>query len=586
MDQKLIRNFAIIAHIDHGKSTLADRFLELTGTVDRRNLVEQTLDTHPVSRQRGITIRLSPVTMNFKFQNSNFKLNLIDTPGHVDFSYEVERSLAACEGAILLVDATQGIQAQTLSHFDKAKKLGLKIIPAINKIDMPNTRVEETIAELAQLVQLDKSAIFKISARTGDGVKALLEEVIKNVPPPAGNPDGPTKTQIFSSQYNQQRGVVAFVKVLEGKLTGEVGHFTPFMTPAPYLSTGEVGYLLTNIKDPEKIHLWEGYQPPKPMVFVSFFPVNQDEFNLLEDALKKLRLNDAAITFSPTSSKALGRGFRCGFLGHLHAEVSQERLETDFNLSIIATAPTVEYKILGDSETNSLTPSGHLGGAASHEPEANSSFAAQEVKDGRAGRTQNLWAEPWIKATIITPQAYVGAVITLCEERRGKLINMEYHGTGVTLFYELPLAEIITDFFDQLKSKSSGFASFDYEFWEYRPFDAVQLVILINHESIDAFSQMMEKTRAEKFGKRIVEKLAEIIPRQQIPIPIQASINGQVVARADIKSFRKDVTAKLYGGDVTRRMKLLEKQKKGKEKMKQIGKVQIPGDTFLKVFKT
>lgn len=534
MDLSVIRNFCIIAHIDHGKSTLADRFLQLTGTVSDRDLVEQTLDSHPVSRERGITIRLAPVTMHYQ----NHTLNLIDTPGHVDFSFEVERSLAACEGAILLVDATQGIQAQTLSHFHKAERLGLKIIPAINKIDSPNARVEETKKDLEELT---RETARLVSAKTGQGVKELLDEVIKLVPPPAGNPEGQTKTLVFSSQYSQERGVIAFVKVLEGDLKGEVGHFTPAMVPSGRLETGEVGYLITNIKDPEKINVWEGYHQPKPLVFVSFFPVNQDEFKLLEDALKKLRLNDAAITFTPTSSKALGRGFRCGFLGHLHAEVSQERLETDFNLAIIATSPTVEY----------------------HGNE-----------------------EPWVKATIIVPQTYLGPMITLCEERRGKLMNMEYHGNNVNLIYELPLAEIITDFFDQLKSKSSGFASFDYEFREYRSFDAVKLDVLINHEVIDAFSQTMEKTRAEKFGKMLVEKLSQIIPHQQIPVPIQASIDGQIIARADLKAYRKDVTAKLYGGDVTRRMKLLEKQKKGKEKMKIIGRVQIPGDTFLKVFKT
>lgn len=529
MKQSLIRNFAIIAHIDHGKSTLADRLLEITGTVSNRDSQEQILDSHPVSRERGITIRLAPVTMHWH----DYTLNLIDTPGHVDFSYEVERSLAACEGAVLLIDATQGVQAQTLSHWHKAQKLGLKIIPAINKIDAPN-------ADINNILQEFPDALL-VSAKTGQGVKELLEAVINEVPPPRGDPSAPTETLVFSSQYNQERGVIAFVKVLNGTLEGDVGHFTPAMMPANKLETGEVGYLMTNIKDPEKIHMWKGYEQAKPMIFVSFFSVDQDEFGLLEDALKKLKLNDAAISFVPTSSKALGRGFKCGFLGHLHAEVSQERLETDFNLSIIATSPTVEY----------------------HASE-----------------------EPWIKSIIITPQEYIGAIITLCEDRRGKLTNMEYHKNMVTLFYELPLAEIITDFFDSLKSKSSGFASFDYEFLEYRSFDSVQLDILINHEPIDAFSQTLEKTRAEKFGKTLVEKLSQIIPRQQIPVPIQASINGQIIARADIKAFRKDVTAKLYGGDVTRRMKLLEKQKKGKEKMKSIGKVQIPNDTFLKVFKT
>jgi len=554
MNQPLIRNFAIIAHIDHGKSTLADRFLEITGTVEKRHLVEQTLDTHPVSRQRGITIRLAPVTMHYKLRTMNYELNLIDTPGHVDFSYEVERSLAACEGAILLVDATQGIQAQTLSHFQKAQKLGLKIIPVINKIDLPNANVSETVLELAQLVQLNESKILLVSAKTGQGVKELLEKIIEEVPPPAGDLEGPLKTLTFSSQYSQQRGVIAFVKVLAGKLIGEVGHFTPAMAPCPSLETGEVGYLMTGIKDPQKLKLWRGYHEPKPMVFVSFFPVDQDDFNLLEDALKKLKLNDAALSFAPAASKALGRGFRSGFLGHLHAEVTQQRLETDFDLSIIATAPTVNY-----------------------EPHA----------------TSHELCEPWVRATIITPQDYVGPIISLCENRRGKLINLTYHGSHVFLEYELPLAEIITDFFDALKSRSSGFASLDYEFLNYRPFDAVNLDIIINHETIDAFSQIMERHRAQALASQMVAKLKVIIPRQQIPIPIQAAIDGQIVARADIPAFRKDVTAKLYGGDVTRRMKLLEKQKKGKKKMlalsraegRMIGRVEIPNDTFLKVFR-
>ena len=529
MNQSLIRNFCIVAHVDHGKSTLADRFLEITGTVARRDMQEQTLDSHPISRERGITIRLAPVTMNYK----NYQLNLIDTPGHVDFSYEVERSLAACEGAILLIDAVAGIQAQTLSHWEKAKKLGLKIIPVINKIDLPN-------ANPAEILEIFPDAV-SISAKTGEGVKELLDKIIEETPPPAGNPNIPEKILIFSSSYDPQRGVIAFVKVLDGVLKNNVGRFTPAMTPTDFLGTGEVGYLLTGLKDPAKIKLWEGYHEPQSNVFVSLFPVDQDEFPLLEDALKKLKLNDAALNFQLTSSKALGRGFRCGFLGHLHGEITQERLEKDFNLSVLATMPTVEYK------------------------------------NGE---------EPWVKATIIAPKDHVGPIITLCEERRGNLNNILYHGNKITLSYELPLAEIITDFFDKLKSLSSGFASFDYEFLEYRVFAAVQLDILINHEIIDAFSQIMEKSKALGYGKNLVVKLAEIIPRQQIPIPIQAVIDGQIIARADIPAFRKDVTAKLYGGDSTRRMKLLEKQKKGKEKMKSIGRVQIPNDTFLKVFKT
>lgn len=579
MNQSSIRNFAIIAHIDHGKSTLADRFLELTGTVKAGQSPSQQLDSHPISRARGITIRLAPVTMHYQLQETSYELNLIDTPGHVDFSYEVERSLAACEGAILLVDATQGVQAQTLSHFYKAQKLGLTIIPAINKIDMPNALVAETEQEIRELTGNKELIVHKISAKTGAGVKELLQAVIERVPAPIGNPDHPTRALVFSSQFDRDRGVIAYIRVVDGNLQSksrvnflasktdatafEIGHFLPAMTASKTLESGEVGYIITNLKDSLLVKVGDtvtsvntepgsivnalpGYRDPIPMVFVSFFPVDQNDYFLLEDGLEKLKLNDAALSFSPTSSKALGRGYRCGFLGHLHAEVSQERLESDFGLNIIATTPTVEYKTI-----SVLT-----------------------------------YEEPWVFATIISPVDYIGPVMSLCQDRRGVLKNMDYHAKNVTLTYELPLSEIITDFFDKLKSSSSGYASIDYELLDYRPFDSVTLEIFINHESIDAFSQIMEKSKAEKYGRFLVERLKDVIPRQQIPIPIQASINGQIIARVDIPAFRKDVTAKLYGGDFTRRLKLLEKQKKGKEKMKQIGKISIPGDTFLKIFQT
>ncbi len=564
----MIRNFCIVAHIDHGKSTLADRLMELTGTVLKRDSQEQLLDSHPISRERGITIRLAPVTMNYQSPINNYQLNLIDTPGHVDFSYEVERSLAACEGAILLVDATQGVQAQTISHYRKAKALGLTIIPVINKIDSPNAQVAEVDEEIRELIENKELIVYKISAKTGEGVENLLETIVEKIPPPSGDPSTMLRALVFSSQFDFARGVTAYIRVVDGTIRSkekvwlvaakteanafEIGCFKPAMTPIDVLNTGEVGYVVTSLKDPEQVKVGDtianhdvaalpGYKEPKPMVFVSLFPVDQDDFPLLEDGLSKLKLNDAAITFSLTSSKALGRGFRCGFLGHLHAEVSQERLEQDFGLSILATTPTVEFR--GDTE-------------------------------------------PWVMATIITPANYLGSIITLCEDKRGKLNDMTYHGKNVTLVYELPLSEIITDFFDKLKSTSAGYASMDYELLDYRPFDAVQLDVLINHEAIDAFSQTMEKSKAEKFGKFLVERLKNIIPKQQIPIPIQAAINGEIIARADISAYRKDVGAKLYGGDFTRRLKLEEKQKKGKEKMKSIGKVQIPGDTFLKIFKT
>lgn len=580
MSQPLIRNFCVISHVDHGKSTLADRFLEITATIEKRKFPPQLLDSHPISRKRGITIRLAPVTMKYSLLSSLFTLNLIDTPGHVDFSYETERSLAACEGAILLVDATTGAQAQTLAHFQKAVNLGLTIIPAINKIDSPNARIAQTEEEIKNL--FDPSKIFLVSAKTGQGVKDLLDAVIEKIPPPSGNPSAPTRALIFSSSFDPSRGVTAFVRLVDGKINShdkitflatttpstalEIGHFSPNMKPCPTLSPGEIGYVVTSLKDPSLVRIGDtitvvsamnqqldstvnplpGYRDAKPMVFTSFFPVDQNDFSLLKDDLQKLKLNDAAITFSPTSSQVLGRGYRCGFLGHLHAEISQERLATDFGLSIIATTPTVEYKI-----------------NVSH----------------------NL-LEPIVKATILTPSHYVGTIIALCQDRRGKMTNLTYAGQNATLVYELPLAEIATDFFGELKSQSSGFASLDYEVIDYRPFAGVQLDILINHEPIDAFSQILEKSRAEKLARFLVDRLKELIPRQQIPIAIQAAINGQIIARADIPSFRKDVTAKLYGGDFTRKLKLLEKQKKGKEKMKVIGKVQIPPDTFLKVFKS
>ncbi len=576
MDQTTIRNFAIIAHIDHGKSTLADRLMELTRTVSKRDSLDQLLDSHPVSRERGITIRLAPVRMYYEMEGVNYQLNLIDTPGHVDFSYEVERSLAACEGAILLVDATQGIQAQTLSHFQKAKRLGLKIIFVINKIDSPIANAAKVRSEMAKIFAISESEIFGISARTGEGVTGLLEQIIAAVPPPNGKRQSPPRALVFSSQFDEKRGVIAFIRVIDGEIkdsdhtlflaTGAVspiiqlGIFQPQMQPANVLASGEVGYLITNLKDANKVQVGDtitlsqfkkdvsalqGYQEPKPMVYVSLFPIDQDDYPILEDALKKLKLNDAAIYFTPTSSRMLGRGFKCGFLGHLHAEVSQERLENDFDLGIISTTPVVDL---------------------------------HETTEG--------YEEPWVLATIFCPKDFVGSVISLCEDRRGKLFELTYQEDNATLIYELPLSEIITDFFDQLKSQSSGFASIDYEPLEYRPFAAARLEILINHESIDALSLVLPKERAGRYGKFLAERLKAVIPRQQIPVPIQAVVDGQVVAREDIPAFRKDVIAKLYGGDVTRKRKLLEKQKKGKEKMKTIGKVEIPSDAFLKIFKT
>lgn len=605
--QSHTRNFCIIAHIDHGKSTLADRLLEITGTVEKRQMQEQLLDSNPIERERGITIKLAPVRMMYK----QHLLNLIDTPGHVDFSYEVSRSLAACEGAVLLVDATQGVQAQTLSHAQKAQQQGLTIVPAINKIDLPNARIEETARELESLGFSLRPPLL-ISAKTGQGVGELLDAIVRRIPPPGGRPDKPLRALVFSSLYDPHKGVIVLVRVVDGALASkglaflgsgatfaplEVGHFTPEMTPSGVLQCGEVGYIATGLKDirmakvgdtittiqnsnfkiqNEKFKVLSfnfkvdiaplpGYKEPKPMVFLGLFPVDSSQFQAARSAMEKLRLSDAAFTFKPTHSSALGNGFHCGFLGLLHAEIVQERLVREFGITMIATAPSVAYRLIprGSHPSRLVQSAGEF-------PDQS------EIEEIR---------EPVMQAAIFTPSRFVGAVMQLAQEKRGELVDHAYRGNQAELTYRIPLAELIVDFFDLLKSATEGYASLDYAFFDYQPVRLVKVDILVNKEKVDALSFLVVEEAAYRRARRLVEALAQLLPRQQFAVPIQAAIGGTIIARADIKAFRKDVTGKLYGGDRTRKDKLLDKQKKGKEKMKMVGRVQIPREAFFAALK-
>ena len=582
-----IRNFAIIAHVDHGKSTLADRMLEITGTVSKRQMQDQILDSNPIERERGITIKLAPVRMNYK----NYILNLIDTPGHVDFSYEVNRSLAACEGAILLVDATQGIQAQTLAHYHQAKKLGLTVIPVINKIDIATADVESTKKQMAEILGFDSPLL--ISAKTGMGVQDLLENIIKRIPAPneAEGEVGPVRALIFNSNFDVHLGVIAWVRVVDGEIkTGdklfllgtkspatalEVGVFSPAKTPTGHLFDGEVGYVVTNLRDISQIQTGDtlsnnlsaaslpGYQPIKPVVFVSFYPTDGGEINAFRTALSKLRLQDSSFTYTPEFSPALGNGFRLGLLGLLHADIVQERLEREFGLNLIAAAPSVSYEILTNSTPLTISKASDL-------PDPSS------IKEIR---------EPMIHASLFLPQSFLGAVMQLCQDHRGTLIDMGYLGSLVQLHYSLPLAELIRGFHDQLKSVSQGFATLDYELAGYLAADLVKLDILIASDKVDALSQIVPRSQSPYLARDLVERLKDLIPRTQFEIAIQAAIGGHVLARADVKAFRKDVIAKLSGGDQTRKDKLLKKQKKGKSRMKQFGSVSIPQEAFLSILK-
>lgn len=582
-----IRNFSIIAHVDHGKSTLADRLLEITGTVPKDKLQPQLLDSLALERERGITIKLAPVRLSYTFNFELYTLNLIDTPGHVDFSYEVSRALAAVEGAVLLVDATQGIQAQTLAHGLAALEQNLILIPVINKIDLSNADIEGVKKQLVETFGFNQSEILLVSGKSGQGVDKLLEEIIKRIPPPKTDTLKPLKALIFDSFFDSFKGVVAQVRVIDGEVPAnqseivflgtkakgqiiEKGYFAPQLTPSDQLKMGQIGYIATGIKESDLVIVGDtistnvdakplpGYREVKPMVFVGLFPIDNSEYAQMREALSKFKLNDPAFSYQPEHSQALGSGFRCGFLGLLHAEVVRERLSKEYGADLIATAPSVEYLINGKTLDN---PS-----------EFDST--AKEVK------------EPWVKLEIFLPQKFIGSVMELVQDKRGKFLNMQHFGTQVELSYEMPLAEMVTDFYDRLKSVSSGFASLDWEFIDFREVDAVKVDILVGGEKVDALSTIVFRLKAENVGRKLVEKLKEVLPRQNFAIAVQAVIGGQIIARETISPFRKDVTAKLYGGDRTRKDKLLEKQKKGKKKMKMIGSIEIPQEAFLSILKS
>ena len=588
-----IRNFCIIAHIDHGKSTIADRLLEMTNTIQ---ITEgQMLDDMDLEKERGITIKSHAIQMEYERDGQKYILNLIDTPGHVDFSYEVSRSIAACEGALLVVDATQGVQAQTISNLYMAIDHDLEIIPVINKIDMPAAMPDEVEDEIIELIGCDRSDILRASGRTGEGVQEILDAVVDRIPCPKGNPDAPLQALIFDSVFNSFRGIIAYYKILNGSIkkgdkvkffnTGmeydadEIGVLKMDMVPRNEMTTGEVGYIISGIKDAKEVKVGdtithvdtpcdkaiEGFQEVKPMVFAGVYPVDPADYENLRASLEKLQLNDASLTFMPESSVALGFGFRCGFLGLLHMEIVQERLDREFDMDVITTVPNVSYMVYDKQ-----------GGAKEvHNP---SGLPDPTFIDHIE--------EPYIKATIITDANYIGPIMKLCLDKRGELVNQEYvSGNRVELHFMIPLGEIVIDFYDKLKSISKGYASFDYHVDSFRPSRLAKLDILLNGEPVDALSTLTHYDNAVTFGRRMCEKLKELIPRQQFDIAIQAAIGGKIVARETIKCVRKDVTAKCYGGDVSRKRKLLEKQKKGKKRMKQIGNVEVPQKAFLAVLK-
>jgi GTP-binding protein LepA len=601
-DQAVIRNFCVIAHIDHGKSTLADRMLQLTGVVEGRQMRAQYLDRMDIERERGITIKSQAVRLPWTGEdNQQYVLNLIDTPGHVDFSYEVSRSLAACEGAVLLVDAAQGIEAQTLANLYLALDADLKIIPVLNKIDLPAAQPDRYAAELAGIIGCDPSEVLRVSAKTGEGVEHLLHEIVRLIPAPQGNPDAPARALIFDSIYDTYRGVVTYVRVVDGRLTKrerslmmstgavhetlEVGVISPEPTPSEGLAAGEVGYMITGVKDVRQARVGDtvtsaahpakeplaGYDHPRPMVFSGLYPVDGDDYPDLRDALDKLRLNDAALVYEPETSTALGFGFRCGFLGLLHMEIVRERLEREFDLSLISTSPNAVYRVVMDTgtELRVTNPSDFPGGT---EPQA--------------GKVDRVY-EPVVRATIISPSEYIGTIMELCQSRRGALIGMDYLSADrVEIRYTLPLAEIIFDFFDQLKSRTRGYASLDYEPDGEQQANLVKVDILLQGQPVDAFSQIVHADNAREYGLAMTAKLKELIPRQQYEVPIQAAVGARIIARENIRALRKDVLAKCYGGDITRKRKLLEKQKEGKKRMKTIGRVDVPQEAFVAALST
>ncbi|OIP75186.1 MAG: elongation factor 4 [Parcubacteria group bacterium CG2_30_36_18] len=589
------RNFVILSHIDHGKSTLADRFLELTNTIPKEKMRPQYLDMMDLERGRGITIKMHPVRMTYTLNLKPYTLNLIDTPGHVDFSYEVSRSLAAVEGAILLVDATKGIQAQTLANLDLAKRQNLVIIPAVNKIDSPQAKIGETKTDLAKLLNIPEGEVFEISAKYGTNVEKLLQDVIEKIPCPKGNSEKPLRALIFDSKYDPFKGVVAFVRVIDGKVSSgekiyliqtktegeakEVGYFKPELGATGELKAGETGYIATGIKEPEKVRVGEtitkisnlniealpGYQTPKPMVFASIYPENPDDFETLKTALSQLKLNDAALTFEAEMKEALGRGFRCGFLGTLHAEIVSERLRREFGLDLVISNPSVVFKVINEKDREIFVYS------PQDFPNQSKIKAAQE---------------PWLRLEIITPTSFTGKIAELLKSLNGIRIETKYFSLDrLLLIYEVPLKEIIVGFYDKLKGMTQGFASMNYEILGYRPANLVKLEILIAGEKEEAFSKIVSEKDAFFEGKRMVEKLKEILPVQLFSVPIQASISGKIIARETMKAKRRDVIAPLYGGDYTRKRKLLEKQKKGKKELKEKGRIRIPPRVFLEMFR-
>ena len=594
--QQRIRNFCVIAHVDHGKTTLSDRILEATGTVSAREMRDQMLDSMDLERERGITIKARAVRMEWRGRDGNaYELNLIDTPGHVDFNYEVSRSLAACEGAVLLVDASQGIQAQTLANAYLAVEQGLEIVPVINKVDLPNVDLDVVREDLRTTLGFRADAILLASGKTGLGIAELLHAIVERIPPPRGDPSAPLRALIFDSHYDTYRGVVAHVRVVDGAVaTGdrirhlatdkesellELGVFTPDARPRDRLLTGEVGYLATGLKTVADSHVGDtitladrlareplpGYRPAKPMVFAGLYPMSSDDHPQLRDALEKLRLNDASLVYEPESSQALGFGFRCGFLGLLHMEIVQERLEREYGVDLIATSPSVEYRVIT-----------HRGAEIAIDNPAMlpDPSAIAEIR------------EPWMKVTVIVPTQYVGPIMEVAQGKRATLVDMTYvDPTRAMLRYDMPLAEVIIDFYDQLKSRSQGYASLDYEFAQYRAADLARLDILVAGTPVDALSTIVHRDRASFVGRTLASKLRELIPRQQFDVPIQAAIGGKIVSRETVKALRKNVIAKCYGGDITRKRKLLEKQKAGKKRMKMVGQVEIPQEAFLAVLR-
>jgi GTP-binding protein LepA len=587
-----IRNFCIIAHIDHGKSTLADRLLQHTDTLEARDMVEQVLDSMDLEREKGVTIKASAVRMEYEpSQDERYILNLIDTPGHVDFGYEVSRALAACEGALLVVDASQGIEAQTLANLYLAMEADLTIIPVINKIDLGSSQVEQVVEDLSALLGVEKDAILQISAKEGTNTESVLGAIVERIPPPVGDVEKPLRALIFDSHYDSYKGVIAYIRILEGKLREneelrlmasevsikplETGVFSPGMTPIKGLKAGEVGYVATGLKTIRECRVGDtltvasdpalqplpGYRSPKPMVFAGFFPLEGEEFIDLKEALEKLQLNDAALVFEPESSQALNFGFRCGFLGMFHMEIVQERLEREHDIQLIATAPSVAYRV-----------NLHEGGQLVIDSPAELPDQAEILEI----------EEPWVKIQVFTPDEYVGAVMDLIVKRRGVFTSQEYPAPNrVILNAEIPLAEMIVDFFDILKSRTRGYASLDYQFSGYKGEDLVKLEVLINHEPVDALALIVHRSQSFPKGKKLVSTLKKLIPRQLFAVPVQASVNGRIIARETISAMRKDVIAKCYGGDITRKRKLLEQQKRGKKRLKRVGQVDIPQDAFL-----